>query len=75
MATKSRFNNRIDTSENASNQLAILMDGAYFSYPKPVSLIEYFITLLYNEKKEDYEVPEMIRSPSLELDAINDLVH
>ena len=55
MATKSRFNNRIDTSENASNQLAILMDGAYFSYPKPVSLIEYFITLLYNEKKEDYE--------------------
>ena len=55
MATKSRFNNRIDTSENASNQLAILMDGSYFSYPKPVSLIEYFITLLYNEKKEDYE--------------------
>ena len=55
MATKSRFNNRIDTSENASSQLAVLMDGSYFSYPKPVSLIEYFITLLYNEKKEDYE--------------------
>ena len=55
MVTKSRFNNRIDTSENASSQLAVLMDGSYFSYPKPVSLIEYFITLLYNEKKEDYE--------------------
>ena len=55
MATKSRFNNRIDTSENASSQLAVLMDGSYFSYPKPVSLIEYFITLLYNEKEEDYE--------------------
>ena len=52
MATKSRFNNRIDTSENASSQLAVLMDGSYFSYPKPVSLIEYFITLLYNEKKK-----------------------
>lgn len=55
MATKSRFNSRIDTSENASSQLAVLMDGSYFSYPKPVSLIEYFITLLYNEKEEDYE--------------------
>ena len=55
MATKSRFNYRIDTSENASSQLAVLMDGSYFSYPKPVSLIEYFITLLYNEKKENYE--------------------
>ena len=55
MATKSRFNNRIDTSENASSQLAILMDSSYFSYPKPVSLIEYFISLLYNEKREDYE--------------------
>lgn len=46
--TKSRFQQRIDTSENASSALNKLLGGDYFSYPKPVSLIKYLISLFFN---------------------------
>lgn len=55
MAVKTRFGTRIDTSENATNQLIALMGNAVFSYPKPVSLIKYFISMLYDEKKARFE--------------------
>ncbi|MGN0744018.1 MAG: site-specific DNA-methyltransferase [Christensenellales bacterium] len=55
MATKNRFGTRIDTSENATNQLNSQMGAAVFSYPKPVSLIKYFISMLYNERKGQFE--------------------
>lgn len=48
-ATKSRFGQRIDTSENATRYLNNLMGGEFFSYPKPVSLIKYFISLLIED--------------------------
>lgn len=47
--TKSRFHQRIDTSENASSSLHNLLGGDYFSYPKPVSLIKYLISLFFND--------------------------
>ncbi len=54
MLTTSRFNEKIGTSENASLALSNLMDKPVFSYPKPVSLIKYFISLLYNEKSDSH---------------------
>ena len=45
--TLSRFNQRVDTSENATNELQTLLNGEYFSFPKPVSLIKYLLSLLY----------------------------
>lgn len=55
MCVRSRFNNRIDTSENATKALSDLMEGEFFSYPKPVSLISYLVSLLYNEKELDFD--------------------
>lgn len=48
-ATKSRLGQRVDTSENASKYVTNLLGGEYFSYPKPVSLIKYLISL-YSQK-------------------------
>lgn len=48
-ATKSRFGQRVDTSENATKHLNNLMKAELFSYPKPVSLIKYLISLLIKE--------------------------
>lgn len=52
--TKSRFDEKIGTSENATSALNDLMGKQVFSYPKPVSLVKYFISLLYNEKNKDF---------------------
>ncbi|WP_428770520.1 site-specific DNA-methyltransferase [Treponema sp. HNW] len=55
MVTKNRFGNKVDTNENATKSLNQLLAGTYFSYPKPTSLIEYFISVLYNERDNQYE--------------------
>ena len=55
MHTKGRLNSRIDTSENATSQTADLLGANVFSYPKPVSLISYFISLLFDYKNQRYE--------------------
>lgn len=55
MKTTGRLTSRIDTSENATSQLKeIFGDKAVFSYPKPVSLIEYFISLIFDCKTNKY---------------------
>lgn len=46
-ATKSRFNQRIDTFENATTELEDLIGEGMFSYPKPVSLIKYLLSLVF----------------------------
>lgn len=56
MKTSGRLTQRIDTSENSTSQLKELFDNkVVFSYPKPVSLIEYFISLLFNYDKNGYD--------------------
>ena len=50
--TVSRYGERVDTSENATKHLSKLMGASVFSYPKPVSLIKYLISLVYNDSKE-----------------------
>jgi adenine-specific DNA-methyltransferase len=41
--------NSVETNENASSQLSDLMGNDMFSYPKPESLIRYFINFICNE--------------------------
>ncbi len=50
--TKDRNGLKINTSENATSELNELLEEECFSYPKPVSLILYFINLLYNYQEE-----------------------
>ncbi len=52
---KNRNGLKVSTSENATNDLNNLLGAQCFSYPKPVSLILYFINLLYNENKCSHE--------------------
>jgi len=54
MITNSRLNEKIGTSENASSELIKLMGKQVFSYPKPVSLIKYLLTLMYDENRENF---------------------
>lgn len=54
MATKDRIGKRIDTSENATNKLAQMMNRDCFDYPKPVSLIKYFCSLVYDRHNLDF---------------------
>lgn len=46
--TLTRFSERIGTSENASNYLNALIGDGVFSYPKPVSLLKYLISMYNN---------------------------
>ena len=52
---KDRNGIKVNTSENATNDLNNLLGSQCFSYPKPVSLISYFINLLYDENKKSHE--------------------
>lgn len=53
--TLSRFGRRVDTSENASAELEQLMGAKTFTYPKPVSLLAYLISLLYDEERREHK--------------------
>lgn len=52
---KDRLGYRVETNENASNSLEKLFGCKVFDYPKPISLIRYFISLLYNETNKSYD--------------------
>ena len=41
--------NGVGTNENASSELVRLMDGDYFDYPKPISLIKYLTNFVCKE--------------------------
>ena len=51
---RDRFGNKVETNEKATSALAKLMQGEYFSYPKPVALIRYLCSLIYDEKAKDF---------------------
>lgn len=54
MCTDSRFGIKIGTSEKATFELNTLLETSVFSYPKPTSLIAYFISMLYDEKNSTF---------------------
>ncbi|GAB6886248.1 hypothetical protein B279_06155 [Streptococcus equinus ATCC 33317] len=74
-ATKSRFGQRIDTSENATNYLNNLIGGEFFSYPKPVSLIKYFISLLIKDGvyKDDITILDFFAGSATTAEAVMQL--
>lgn len=43
---ENRFDKKVGTNENASSYTNKLLGGNFFSYPKPVSLVEYLISLV-----------------------------
>lgn len=51
-ATFNRFGDRVDTSENATKEVQELIGDA-FSYPKPVSLLKYLVSLLWSTEGYD----------------------
>ena len=51
MCTYSRFNEKVGTSEEGSAELDKLLGSSIFSYPKPVSLMKYIISLPWGNKK------------------------
>lgn len=54
MCTVSRFGRRVDTSEKASAELQALMGRSVFSYPKPSTLVEYLLSLLYDQELGEF---------------------
>ena len=53
--TTSRFGKQVTTNETASKELKDLIESANFSYPKPVSLISYLLSLIYDYKKDRFD--------------------
>lgn len=51
LASVNRFGRKVGVNENASAELNDLVTSDVFSYPKPTSLIEYLLSLYYDEKR------------------------
>ena len=52
--TYNRFGEQVKTSETATSELQKLLGNSYFEYPKPVSLISYLISLIYDYKTQNF---------------------
>ena len=52
--TYSRFGERVTTTETATSELSKIMDSALFDYPKPLSLISYLLSLIFDEKSNNF---------------------
>lgn len=52
--TYNRFGEQVKTSETATSDLQKLLGNSYFDYPKPVSLISYLISLIYDYKAQNF---------------------
>lgn len=48
LVASSRFGVKVGVNENATSELKEIIDTELFSYPKPVSLIEYLLSLYYD---------------------------
>lgn len=48
LVAESRFGTKVGVNENATMELNNIIQTDLFSYPKPVSLIEYLLSLYYN---------------------------
>ncbi len=49
-----RFGKKVGVNENASMELNNIVENDIFNYPKPTSLIEYLLSLHYNEKEANF---------------------
>ena len=49
---ESRYGNKVGVNEEGSNELAKIINQSIFSYPKPVTLIKYLLSLYYDYSRE-----------------------
>ena len=54
MCTISRFNVKVGSNETGSSDVKKILNEGIFSYPKPVSLISYLTSLLWNSRESDF---------------------
>ena len=47
-----RYGNKVGVNEEGSNELAKIINQSIFSYPKPVTLIKYLLSLYYDYSRE-----------------------
>ena len=55
MCSYNRFGLKVGTNEEGTSELNKLFDLETFSYPKPMSLISYLVSLLFDYKNEKFE--------------------
>ena len=52
--TYSRFGERVTTNETAKSELRKILGGDIFDYPKPLSLISYLLSMIFNESEDTF---------------------
>src|SRR5699024_5513640 len=60
MKTLTRFDEKVGTTDNGSKALEKLLESNIFTYPKPVSLVEYFISILWDELCNNFNNSDII---------------
>lgn len=72
---KSRFNKQVGTNENASSELESLIGKKIFSYPKPVGLVAYLISLVMknNHFTDELTILDFFAGSSTTADAVMQL--
>ena len=55
LCTYDRFGIKVGTNDEGSSELQNLIDSAVFSYPKPVSLIRYLVSLMWKKQSNDFD--------------------
>ncbi len=54
LVAKNRFGEKVGVNEEGSKELKEILQNDLFSYPKPVSLIKYLLSLIYDPIKDDF---------------------
>lgn len=55
-----RFGRKVGVNENASAELSNLVESDIFNYPKPTSLVEYLLSLHYNEQDSAFNEDSIV---------------
>lgn len=58
--TYSRYGTKVGTNEEASSELECILKNKLFSYPKPVSLIKYLLSLLFDNSQQKTKIDAII---------------
>ncbi len=75
LVVNSRFGLKVGTSESGSKEIKDLLNEGVFTYPKPVSLIAYLISLYYSDGKhpKDFTVLDFFAGSSTTAEAVMSL--
>jgi len=54
LVAESRFNTKVGVNEEASKELSKIVEQNSFTYPKPVSLIKYLLSMIYDPEADSF---------------------